>query len=123
MTKMKIAIPVDENNLESAVCVSFGRAPYFMLYDTESKEAIFYKNAAAEAEGGAGLKAAQFIVDSKADVLLTVRCGQNAADVLNAADIKTYKTIKKGAAENIVDFEAEKLAVMTQFHAGFHGHQ
>lgn len=123
MTKMKIAIPVDENSLESAVCVSFGRAPYFMLYDTESEEAIFYKNAAAEAEGGAGLKAAQFIVDSKADVLLTVRCGQNAADVLNAADIKTYKTIKKGAEENIVDFEAEKLAVMTQFHAGFHGHQ
>ncbi|MEF9852998.1 MAG: NifB/NifX family molybdenum-iron cluster-binding protein [Hydrogenoanaerobacterium sp.] len=120
---MKIAIPVDENSLESAVCVSFGRAPYFMLYDTESKEAIFHKNAAAEAEGGAGLKAAQFIVDSKADVLLTVRCGQNAADVLNAADIKTYKTIKKGAEENIVDFEAEKLAVMTQFHAGFHGHQ
>ena len=34
---MKIAIPVDEKSLESNVCVSFGRAPYFLIYDTESK--------------------------------------------------------------------------------------
>jgi len=38
---MKIAIPVDEKSLESNVCVSFGRAPYFLIYDTETKESIF----------------------------------------------------------------------------------
>lgn len=35
---MKIAIPVDEKNLETNVCVSLGRAPYFLIYDTETKE-------------------------------------------------------------------------------------
>lgn len=31
---MKIAIPVDED--KNMVCVTFGRAPYFMIYDTET---------------------------------------------------------------------------------------
>ena len=40
---MKIAIPVDEKTLESNVCVSFGRAPYFLVYDTETREKILLK--------------------------------------------------------------------------------
>jgi len=62
---MKIAIPVDEKSLESNVCVSFGRAPYFLIYDTETKESIFLDNGAAASTGGAGIKAAQTIVDNK----------------------------------------------------------
>ena len=38
---MKIAIPVDEKNMESGVCPSFGRAPYFLFYNTETKESFF----------------------------------------------------------------------------------
>ena len=59
---MKIVIPVDEKKPESSVCVSFGRAPYFMLHDTEGKTTEYIANTAAEAQGGAGLKAAQLIV-------------------------------------------------------------
>ena len=76
---MKIAIPVDEKTLESNVCVSFGRTPYFLIYDVETKESIFIDNSAAASTGGAGIKAAQIIVDNKADVLLTPRLGENAA--------------------------------------------
>ena len=56
------------------------------------KEGTFIENSAANSEGGAGIKAAQNVVDSKAEILITPRCGQNAADVLQAADIKIYKT-------------------------------
>jgi predicted Fe-Mo cluster-binding NifX family protein len=89
---MKIIIPVDENKQETKVCVSFGRAPYYMLHDTKSNATEFIVNPAAQAQSGAGVKAAQLVADSGADALLTVRCGQNAADVLNAAKIKIYKT-------------------------------
>ena len=75
---MKIAVPVDENNIETGVCISFGRAPYFLVYDTETKGAELIENTAAQSPGGAGIKAAQMIVNSKAEVLLTPRCGQNA---------------------------------------------
>jgi len=44
---MKVAIPADEMNIGSNVCVSFGRTPYFMLYDTDTKESTFLENSAA----------------------------------------------------------------------------
>ncbi len=119
---MKIAIPVDEKNLESNVCVSFGRAPYFLVYDVETKESVFIDNSAASSKGGAGIKAAQTIVDNKADVLLTPRCGQNAADVIKSANIKIYKTIAGSVKDNIDAFTANKLSLLDEFHAGFHGH-
>lgn len=119
---MKLAIPVDEKNQETSVCVSFGRTPYFLVYDTETKESVFLDNSAAASSGGAGIKAAQMIVDKKVNALLTPRCGENAADVLKAADIKIFKTTNASAMENIDAFSAEKLSLLEEIHAGFHGH-
>jgi predicted Fe-Mo cluster-binding NifX family protein len=119
---MKIAIPVDEKNMGTSVCASFGRTPYFLIYDTETKESVFLDNSAAASTGGAGIKAAQTIVDNKADTLLTPRCGENASDVLIAADIKIFKTTNASAAENIDAFIAGKLPLLEEIHAGLHGH-
>ena len=119
---MKIAIPVDEKTMETSVCASFGRAPYFLIYDTETKESDFLDNSAAVSTGGAGIKAAQVIVDSKANALLTPRLGENAADVLKAADIKIYKTSSTSAKADIDAFIAGKLPLLDEIHAGFHGH-
>ncbi|MDD4564475.1 MAG: NifB/NifX family molybdenum-iron cluster-binding protein [Eubacteriales bacterium] len=119
---MKIAIPVDEKVLESNVCVSFGRTPYFLIYDTETKESVFIDNSAASSAGGAGIKAAQTIVDNKANVLLTPRCGENAADVLKSADIKIFKTTFASVKDNIDAFNDGKLSLLDEIHAGFHGH-
>ena len=116
---MKIAIPVDEN--QRTICASFGRTPYFQLYDSETKQSDMKKNPAAEAEGGAGIKAAQFVVDMRADVLITIRCGQNAADVFLAANVKVYKAGGTDAKENLKDYMEGKLEELTGFHAGFHG--
>ncbi|NLB49135.1 MAG: dinitrogenase iron-molybdenum cofactor biosynthesis protein [Erysipelotrichia bacterium] len=118
---MKIAIPVDEKNLESTVCVSFGRTPYFLIYDTETKESLFIINSAAASPGGAGIKAAQIIVDNKVDALLTPRCGQNAADVIKAANIKIYKTTMASIKDNIAAFVDGKLPLLNEIHAGYHG--
>ena len=118
---MKIAIPVDEKTLESNVCVSFGRAPYFLVYDTETRENNFIKNSAAASTGGAGIKAAQIIVDHNVNALLTPRCGENAANVLKAADIKIYRTAGISAKKNIEDFMSDKLSLLDKIHPGFHG--
>ncbi len=114
---MKIILPLDENKQD--VCVTFGRSPYFLVYE-DGKETII-ENPAAEAEGGAGPKAAQFIVDQKADVLITFRCGQNAAEVIQVAEIKIYKAEGKTYQENITAFKQNILAELTHFHAGYHG--
>ena len=118
---MKIAIPADEKNIDTEVCVSFGRAPYFVIYDTETKEVDYIENTAANAKGGAGIKAAQIVVDTGAEVLLTPRCGENAADVIANADIKIFKTMKGTIEENIKDFQEGVLVPLEEIHEGFHG--
>ena len=118
---MKIAIPTDEKSMEKSICISFGRAPYFLIYDTETGESVFLENSAATSRGGAGIKAAQTVVDTKAEALLTPRCGENAAQVIQVANIKIYKTINDSIQENIDAFKAGKLEMLNEIHEGFHG--
>lgn len=118
---MKVMIPLDED--KKTVCVSFGRAPFFMIYDTETRVTEYVKNPGAEAQGGAGIKAAQCVVDHGGEVLITVRCGENAAEVFKAAGIKIYKSVNKEAKTEIKALLENKLEELTHFHAGFHGLQ
>lgn len=116
---MKIALPIDDT--KKNICVSFGRAPFFLVRDTETNADEFVVNPAAEAQGGAGVKAAQAVVDTGADALITVRCGENAAEVFQAAEIEIYKAEGLEAEANLAAFAEGKLAKLTKFHAGFHG--
>lgn len=117
---MKIAIPVNEDR--KTVCVSFGRTPEFLLVNTENGETTFICNEAMNASGGAGIQAAQLIVDKAVQILLTPRCGENAAKVLNAANVKMYKTTSQNVDEEIEKFNNGTLEVLSEIHAGFHNH-
>ncbi len=117
---MIVAIPTDEDR--KTVCVSFGRAPYFLFHNFDTKESVAQANPAAQAQGGAGIQAAQFVVDRRADAVITVRCGQNSAEVLQAAGIAVYQAAGSAVDENLKALAEGKLAVLTHFHAGFHGH-
>ena len=119
---MIIAIPTDDKNLESGVCPSFGRAPYFLFYNTVTKTCEYLDNAAAASEGGAGVRAAQVIADRGAKALLTPRCGENAQELLTKAEVFVYKTIPGTVQENLSAFEEDRLALLKEFHPGFHGH-
>ena len=118
---MLIAIPVESEDMNGVVCPSFGRAPFFLLYDTSDDTSRFVENGAADAQGGAGIKAAQIVADLKVNAILTPRCGQNAADVLQPAGVSFYKTTEASVAEQIRLFKEKALAPLTEFHAGFHG--
>lgn len=119
---MKIAMPVDDKSMETTVCQSFGRTPYFLIYDTESMESIFLNNYAAASHGGAGIKAAQTIVDHKVSAILTPRCGENAAEVINATNIKMYKAINDSIQDNIDVLNDGKLSMLEEIHPGLHHH-
>ena len=119
VSTMKIALPLDENKID--ICPAFARAPYFLFVEAGQQQLL--PNPATQASGGAGVKAAQFLVDQSTDILLTPRCGQNAAEILQLADIKIYKTEFKEAEANLAAHAAGQLALLTHFHAGFHGAQ
>lgn len=120
---MKIAIPVENKTLEANVSTVFGRANYFLIYDTEREESVFVDNLAQSSAGGAGIKAAQTVADQKVNALLTPRLGENAADILEAAGIKIYQAINASARNNIDAFGDGKLSLLDEVHAGFHEHR
>ncbi len=116
---MRIAVPLDENKQD--VCIVLARAPYFLFRDNGEDRVV--ENPAVNAQGGAGIQAAQFLVDNSVDVLVTVRCGQNAADVFKAAGMKIYKSANKAAADDLNALEEGRLEELTHFHGGYHGVQ
>lgn len=116
---MIIAIPVNED--KKTICPAFARAPHMLLLDTVSGEKNAPLNPAASAEGGAGLKAAQFLIDNGIEALITPRCGINSAEVLKEAGISIYKCQGEDAEENSAFFQEGKLSLMEKFHGGFHG--
>nr|WP_321295097.1 NifB/NifX family molybdenum-iron cluster-binding protein [uncultured Sphaerochaeta sp.] len=120
---MIIAIPAEADSLDSATCVSFGRAPYYCLYNTETESSTFMTNLAAESAGGAGIQAAQDLVDQSIAKLITFRLGENAAKVLHAAKIEMLKALNLSVADNISALQEGKLAPLGEVHPGFHhGH-
>ncbi|AET66987.1 hypothetical protein Desor_1325 [Desulfosporosinus orientis DSM 765] len=119
---MKIAIPVEDQVMEASISQSFGRAPYYLIFDTQSRECEFIDNSAIASQGGAGIKAAQTMVDSGINALLTPLCGENAAKVLNSANIILYKSLDASAQDNIEAFNAGSLSLLEDIHPGYHGH-
>lgn len=119
---MRIALPVNDKDIKSEICPSFGRTPYFLIYDTAEKSSVFLDNLAAQSTGGAGIKAAQMLVDQSIKVIIAPRYGENAAKVLIDGDIKVYKNIAGTAEENIKAYENNQLDILADIHPGFHNH-
>lgn len=119
---MIIAIPTEKESMNEQICPVFGRAPYFLICDTEKNTKKYIVNEAAKAQGGAGIQAAQIIIDNKVTDLIAPRLGKNAADLLNSSKIKLYKANDKTIEENVKDCENSKLNDLVEVHAGFHNH-
>ena len=119
---MKIAIPIEEKVMEGKIASNFGRAPYFLVYDTELGVGKFHSNPAMLSQGGAGITAGQTIVDLGAEVLLTPLCGEKAGLVLLEAGVKIYQTDGDGVEKNLEAFQAGTLKELTELHKGFHQH-
>lgn len=117
---MILALPVDEAVKETKLCISFGRAPFYMFYNLETDEVKFRDNLAKDAEGGAGIKAAQTIIDNDAKVLITANCGRNAIDVFEGG-VEVYKGTEDTALKNIEAYKKGRLKKLEEIAAGRHG--
>ena len=87
---MKIAISSTGPKLDAPIDQRFGRCPCFILVDPASEEFEVLDNQAAMMSGGAGIQAAQMVVNSGAGAVITGNLGPNGADTLAAAGVKTY---------------------------------
>ena len=88
---MKIAISANGETNESILDVRFGRCEYFQIHDTENKEVKILENLGKSANGGAGIVAANQLIDEKVNVIITGNLGPNAFELMEKAEIKAYK--------------------------------
>ena len=87
---MKIIISASSDKKDQPFNPRFGRAAFFMGYDSETKEWEALPNPAADARGGAGPQAAQFLDTQKADIVISGRYGPSAFTALETAGIKAF---------------------------------
>ncbi|MFH0735050.1 MAG: NifB/NifX family molybdenum-iron cluster-binding protein [bacterium] len=101
---MKIAITSTGGSMDALVSEQFGRCQYFLIVDSETMKFEAVSNLGEQMQSGAGPKAAELIVNSGAEVLLTGHVGDKAEEALNKGKIKIidgYKgTIKVKDAIN-----------------------
>ncbi len=109
---MKICITSTDENLESAVSPRFGRCPYFLIVDTESKEVEVIENSSNRASRGAGVGAAQRVSEAGCDVVIAGNVGPNALFALERFGIKAYTgAAGKTGEEALKAFNNRKLTL------------
>lgn len=85
---MKIAIASQGSDLTSMIDPRFGRARYFIIYDTGDDTWKLIDNLEnSQVPRGAGIQTAQRVIDSGADLIISGNFGPKAADVLDAAGV------------------------------------
>jgi predicted Fe-Mo cluster-binding NifX family protein len=118
---MQIAITLSDNKgLESTLSPIFGRCPFFMFIDPETKEFIIEENASQSASGGAGIQAAQQIIDKKAAAVISGRLGPKAHSVLLAASIPAFKSEGGSVEETLEAYKQKKLTSLIEPNADAH---
>jgi len=111
---MKIAISSSGNNSEALVDLRFGRCSYFHIYDLESGEVKYIENQGSISEGGAGIAAAQQVIDEDVEVIITGNVGPNAYNIFEKTEIKLFKTSVISVKEALDKYKQSELVEITQ---------
>jgi predicted Fe-Mo cluster-binding NifX family protein len=101
---MKLCVSSTGEVKNSRVDTSFGRAPFFLIIDMESKEMEVIENTAASAGHGAGIAAAQIVSDAGIDAVLSGYVGPNAFEALQASGIRIFEGVAgSDTVEEVID--------------------
>jgi predicted Fe-Mo cluster-binding NifX family protein len=87
---MKIILTTASPSIDSDLDLRFGRGVYLLMVDTESLQWEAHPNPGVMTSGGAGIQAAQFVANQKAEAVLSGDFGPHAFEALQAAGIAMY---------------------------------
>ena len=109
---MKVAISTSGNTIDSTVDPRFGRCQNFLIVNIDTLEYQAIENIAQYEGHGAGISAAQFIVEKGVKAIISGNIGPNAFRVLASANIQlfTYNGIIKDA---IIKLKNNELIAVT----------
>lgn len=88
---MKLAIALKENDYNSSVDERFGRAPFFIIIDSDTKEFEIIENEAKDEATGTGLKAVKNLLKYEIDTIIAGEIGPKAGELIYDLEIPTFK--------------------------------
>ena len=119
---MKIVVTANGADLDAPVSPVFGRCPTYVFVDTETMQFEAVENPAATAGGGAGIQAAQYVIERGAQAVVTGNAGPNAFNVFQAANVPVHLFGGRTVREAVEAYKAGKLQSVAganvQAHAG-----
>lgn len=87
---MVLIISAQKPEIDSPIEKRFGRCPWLIWLDTETNQWKALPNPGASKSGGAGVAAAQFVIDQQVSVVISGDFGPNTARAFQAANIEMY---------------------------------
>ena len=104
---MKILVTASSEDLKGQVDPRFGRAPYYVIFDSENPDAVrIIPNPNAASPSGAGIAAAQYVASQGVNIVVSGAFGPNASSVLASAGIRMVS-----APAGVSVIEAFEMAV------------
>jgi predicted Fe-Mo cluster-binding NifX family protein len=116
---MRIVIPANGADLDAPISPVFGRCANFIVVDTETNDADtdytfeVHTNPALASPSGAGVQAAQFVLQQGAQAILSANLGPNAFRILQSAGVPVYELKGATVREAVEAFKAEELTLLT----------
>jgi len=117
---MKIAVSSKGDKLDADVDQRFGRCKYFLIVDSENMDFNTISNESSMARGGAGIKAAETVVNNGAEVLITGNIGPNAYRTLSAGGVKVFTGANGSISDAIKSYKNGELEESKSSNVGSH---
>lgn len=113
---MIVFISAQQPQIEGPIDSRFGRSAWLIKVETTSGQWQAFPNPGQSQSGGAGVAAAQFVIDQKADTVVSGDFGPNAFNALQAANITMVRfTDEVSTCEQaLVQFTQGKLPVFNK---------
>ena len=101
---MRILITASSGTLDSPVDMRFARAPYFIIVDSENPDnPEIISNPFINTPSGAGIVAAQFVVEKGVNTVISGAFGPNSSMILSSAGIQMIQETSGLKVKEVVE--------------------
>lgn len=109
---MKVLIAIENNvGLDSILDKRFGRAGYFLVYDTDEQKILTIRENQFKNDGhGVGIKTSTFVIESGCQAVIGAQPGPKAAAILGQANVKMIVD-DKGTVKEALERHKQDLTV------------
>jgi len=118
---MKVVVSSSGADKTSLLDPRFGRCSYFVFVDTETDIVDAVVNEAVSSGHGAGIQAAQSVIEAGAEAVISRRVGPNAFQVMAAAGLMIYESDAASVEEAVAALNAGKLTAVNAPTGPSHG--